>query len=310
MSKKKVTAGVDPKNASKDATRVAAPRPGEGGSQDPAEVVKAEDGDEGEDEDEEEEAGESAGQEAGEQEEEEEGEKSLTVGDLSKSLQMLEDFAKSGDAPSRKQMLLAKANEGDLSKSEREELFSVLGGGEAVADDSTAEAIVKSMGENDNLQKALDVSEYLQEQHVEMVKSLRTVGDEIQKSDHRRHEFNLILAKAVGDIGEMVKSLSETVSTLAGQPARGPKSLGVSTRPAQVVQRGFGGQPPVGENLTKSMVLDTMESMMEESMTKGMNGLAGCGEDLTLSACKYEQTNQISPALFAEVREKMKKSAA
>lgn len=303
-------AGVNPQGTDKEATRVAVSRPGTG-SNDPQAVVKAEDEDE---EGAEHEADESPEFEAGEEEEEgEEGgeeeeeksrtKKSLTGGDLVRSLDALEAFAKSGDLPSRKDTLLAKASEGELSKSEREELFNLLGGGTASARrDEPGENIVKSMGENENLQKALDVSEYLQEQHSELVKSLRRVGDEIQKSDHRRHEFNLILAKAVKDIGEMVKSLSETVGVMAGQPARAPKSMGVQTRAGQVLQKSFAGQPPAGEALTKSQVLDALDGLMEESISKGMSGAISNGEDIALAVSKYEQTNMISRPMLDAVK--------
>jgi len=170
------------------AKRVKVSRPG-GPQQSPAEVVKAEEGEEGEGEAEE--NAESPEYEAGEEEGEQEGmtekaKKSLTVGDLSKSLDALETFAKSGDLPSRKEYLLGKATGEELTKSERDELFNLLGGNATPdfdsGEDSPGESIVKSMSENDNLQKALDVSDYLQEQHTEMVKSLRRVGEEIEKS--------------------------------------------------------------------------------------------------------------------------------
>lgn len=292
-------AGVDPQGTNMASTRVEGSHPG-GPAQSPDAVVKAEDEEEGAGH----EAGESAEFEAGEEEEMEESKKSLTVGDLSKSLEALESFAKSGDLPSRKDMLLGKAGAGTLTKSEREELFNVLGGGTvpATEEDAPAENIVKAMNENDDLQKALDVSDYLQEQHTEMVKSLRRVGDEIQKSDHRRHEFNLILAKAVKDIGEMVKSLSESVNVMAGQPAHAPKSAGVTTRSAQVLQKSFGGQLPDGEKLTKSQVLDALDGLMEDSVNKGMSGATDFGEDIAMAVAKYEQTNMISRPMLDAVK--------
>ncbi len=112
--------------------------------------------------------------------------------------------------------------------------------------------------------------------------TLRRVGDEIQKSDHRRHEFNLILAKAVKDIGEMVKSLSETVGVMAGQPVRAPKSAGITTKPSQV--------------------LDALDSLMEKSMAAGMSGATDFGEDIAMAVAKYEQTNMISRPMLEAVK--------
>ena len=134
------------------------------------------------------------------------------------------------------------------------------------------------------------------------MKSLRRVGDEIQKSDHRRHEFNLVLANAVKEIGEMVKSLSSTVSVMAGQPAHAPKSLGIRTRPGQVLQKSFANQPAQGESLTKSQVLDALDGLMQESLSKGMSGSIANGEDIALAVAKYEQTNLISRPMLDAVK--------
>jgi hypothetical protein len=289
-------AGVDASKEDKNKTRVEVSRPGEG-SNDPLDVVKAEKEDDAE------------AEEREMEEEEEEGEKSLTGSDLARSLDRLEQFAKSGDLPSRKDMLLGKASAGKLSKSERDELFNVLGGQDTVTDtdNEPAENIIKSMSENEGLQKALDVSDYLQEHHTELVKSLRRVGDEIQKSDHRRHEFNLLQAKALVDMGNMVKALSETVSVMSGQPARAPKSAGIVTKPSQVLQKSFAGRPPAGDELTKSQVMDGLDALMEDSMAKGMDGMLSSGEDIAIAVSKYEQTNMISPRVLEAVKGIMSK---
>lgn len=292
-----VEAGVTPSDGDFNSTRVG-PASGVSADAKPKDVVsKAGDEDE---EGQEHEEGESPEFEAGEDEEEDEGEKSLTPGDLQKSLDRLSAMATEDDAPSRKDALLEKANADTLNKSEREELFELLGG-MAPAVDEPGENIVKSMTSNDTLQKALDVSEYLQEQHSELVKSLRNVGEEIQKSDNRRHEFQLVTAKAICDIGTMVKSLYEQVGTIGGQAARPPKSLGV--RASQVLQKSFAGQPPASDELNKSQVLDALDGLMEESMAKGGSGNLESGEDIALATAKYEQTHMISKSMLAAAKD-------
>ena len=281
-----VEEGVTPSDANFNQTRVG-PASGVSAEAKPADVVsKAEDEEEGEEHEE----GESPEFEAGE--EEEESEKSITPGDLQKSLDRLTAMAEAGDGPSRKDNLLAKANDDTLSKSEREELFELLGGAAPTVDEP-GENIVKSMTSNDTLQKALDVSEYLQEQHSEMVKSLRNVGEEIQKSDNRRHEFSLVTAKALCDIGQMVKSMYEQINTIGGQAARPPKSLGV-VKAGQVLQKSFAGRAAESDDLSKSQVLDALDGLMEESMAKGGSGTLDSGEDIALAVSKYEQTHMIS----------------
>lgn len=225
----------------------------------------------------------------------------LTGDDLQKSLDKLEEFAKSEDAPSRKEELLAKAASGDLTKSENEELFGLLGGGEAKSESTVGETVTKSLTDNEPLQKSLDVSSYLQENHDALVKSLTAVGEAIEKSDTRRHEFAMLQAKALVDIGSMVKSMSEVLETMAGQPVSGPKSAGVSGG-ARPLAKSFGGQSPSEDRLVKSDVLDALDGLMEESMSKGMGGRLGNGEDISVATAKFESGNQISPYALKEVK--------
>lgn len=229
----------------------------------------------------------------------------ITGDDLQKSLDHLEELAQTTDTPSRKDALLSKASEGTLAKSEREELFDILGGApEPAAEDgdNAGDNIVKSMETNEELAGALDVSDYLREQHTELVKSLHAVGEEITKSDNRRMEFDLVMAKAVHDIGTMVKSISESMDGFLEQPARAPKSRGVQG--AAHLEKSFAGQAPAGESLSKAMVLDAMDGLMEKSMTAGHGGKLGegSGEDIALAVAKYEQTSLISKPMLAAVK--------
>lgn len=255
------------------------------------------------------------GEENGEEEEDEEEEtekgkgsmckSELTTDDLQKSLDKLEQVAATDDPPSRREALLASASDRELSKSEREELFELLGGESTTTatDDDVGDEIVKSMQGNEELAKALDVSDYLQEQHTELVKSLHVVGEKIRESDNRHHEFGLVMARAVHDIGTMVKSLAEQIETLGAAPARAPKSMGVRAQPQQVMQKSFAGGPSGEEQLAKSEVLEALDGLMQESMSKGQGGAAPFGEDITLACAKYEQTHQISRPMLNAVQE-------
>lgn len=221
----------------------------------------------------------------------------LTADDLEKSLEVLQNAVATDDVPTRKNELLSKAAEGDLSKGEQDELFQILGGGQV--DDPSGEVVDlnKGFSENDQIREALDVSEYLQALHGELNKSLATVGGEIEKADNRRHEQFLMLAKAVVDIGHMIQAVSENLGVIAGQPARAPKSRGV-----QVLQKGFGGQPPAGgDQMSKSDLADTIDVMFRKSMDDGRDGMSQCGEDLLKASSKLESTGDISPRLLKEV---------
>jgi hypothetical protein len=249
--------------------------------------------------------------------EEEEGEdmkdksEGLTGDDLQKSLDKLEEFASAEDAPTRKEELLAKAQEGDLEKSEREELFQLLGGELPAATESEAqsvnEEIAKSMTGSDDLQQALDVSDYLREQHDALTKSLQTLGDRVEQSDRRRHDFSLVLAKAVSDIGQLTKSVAERLCVIEDQPARGPKSKGIQAQP---LQKSFAGESPAEETLRKSDILDALDGLHMESLEKGHKGRinGGDGEDILRAIGKFEQTSKVSPQMMSAVQDYRKRN--
>lgn len=224
----------------------------------------------------------------------------LTSDDLEKSLAKLEALTQSTDTTSRKDALLSKATKGEeLSKSERDELFGLLGGEAPKA--TVSESLVKGMQSNETIQKALDVSDFLTEQQGELVKSLSALGEVVQKSDARQHEFNLVLAKSIVDVGNLVKAVAQNIGAIAKQPARAPKSAGVPGGTA--LQKGFAGAPAADESqLTKGEVLGTLEAMLEKSMTSGQGGVAANGEDLLTAIAKYEQMNRMSPGLLEEVK--------
>lgn len=239
-----------------------------------------------------------------------ENQEGLTQDDLQKSLDKLADFA-TDDGPGRKEQLLQKALTEDLSEEENTELIQLMGGGEAIqksGETDSGEAIVKSYTDNEGLDRAIDVSEYLKEHHDALTKSLGAIGEEIQKSDHRRHEFAMLQARALVDMGNMMKSMSETLGAIADQPVRAPKSKGAGN--AQPLQKSFGGQPPAEDQLTKSDVFEALDGLFQESMEKGMGGRLASGEDLALATTKYESSSMLSPGVLNAVKEYRGRKAA
>lgn len=258
----------------------------------------------GEDEDEgqeerEEEGSEDEDEEEGEMEKTKKAKKSIDLDedDLQKSLDKLVEMAGSGDTVTRKQALLSKAQTEELTKSEQAELFNLLGGGSEDIEDDLGDEITKGLEENDTLQKALDVSDYLQENHTELVKALRVMGEALTKSDNRQHEYNLVLAKAMSEMGRHIVAMSERLGVIEGQPARAPKSRG-----AIPMAKSFVNQEPAGEGLSKSQILDAMDEMTQDSFAKGMSGSAPNGEDLSVAISKYEQFNTMTPSMLAQVK--------
>jgi len=230
-------------------------------------------------------------------------EKSVNVSgdDLQKGLDKLDNFIEQGDSSTRKEQLLTKALEEDLEKSEKEELFGLMGGDEVAEEfvKSQADEVVEGFETNEELSKAYDVSDFLREQHTELNKSLSTLADNQTQSDSRQHEFNLLIAKSMSDNGKLVKAMSERLGVIENQPVRGPKS---KMAPGQVLSKSFGGAPPEGETMTKSQVLDGLDNLMVKSMGAGRNGASESGEDIVNAVAKYEQLQEISPSLLNEVR--------
>ncbi len=225
----------------------------------------------------------------------------ITVDDFEKSLAQLEALTEGTDGVSRREELLQKAMTADLEDGEREELFKSLGGEVAVDDDPViVDDITKSLANpGAGVQDALDISEYLEGQHDAMLKALGAVGDRLEANQEGQNRFNLVLAKAIHQSGQLIKAMSERLGVIERQPARQPKSMGANA-PAggQTLEKGFGGGAPASDPsaLSKSDILDTMEEM---HLQKG--ALAPCGEDLTLATAKYEQTNQLSKALISDI---------
>jgi len=225
----------------------------------------------------------------------------IGIDDLEKSLDRLEDFA-ADDPPTRKAVLLQKAQDDELTKAEQAELFNILGGDEEIPDTEISDNIVKSFNEGEELKKAIDVSDYLRENQEALEKSLRAIGNEIQKSDNRRHEFALLQAKALIDIGNMVKSMAIQLDTLTDQPVRGPKSRGAHGSTKQL-EKSFGGRTSAGEQLSKGDVLDALEDMAKSN--ERVNG-----ENVSVALSKYEISNMISKNMLNAVMEHRKNMQA
>jgi hypothetical protein len=225
----------------------------------------------------------------------------VTGTDLDKSIARLNEFTEQNDPGSRKVALLSKAQTGELSKSEKDELFQILGGAVVEKSDKLSEKVTKGLTGNDDLQKALDVSDYLKAQHDELCKSLTVLSDSVEKGGKRQGEFNILLAKAVSDVAMVAKSIGERLGTIETQPARAPKSKGVSG--GAPLQKGFGGRGPAvdGEELSKSQILDGLDLLMEKSADGLVNG-----ESVMMAVAKYEQLSQISKSMLGEVQKVLK----
>lgn len=232
----------------------------------------------------------------------------LSEADLLKSLSALQQIADNGTPASRKDTLLEKAKSSQLNKSETDELFGLMGGGNAQPPATLSGTVTAGLQTNDTIQKAIDVSDYLASHQEEMVKSLDALAKAVESQDRRQHEFNLVLAKATCDMGSVIRAIGDRVGAMESQPAHAPKSVAA----ARALSKSFMGQAPVEDaaRMSRGDVLQMMTNMMEKSMQDGAGGIAPCGEDLLGAVAKYEQTGLISKALHENVIEFRKSRSA
>jgi hypothetical protein len=222
----------------------------------------------------------------------------LSTDDLEKSLSQLQAIATAGKPVSRKEALLKKALSTELNKAEKAELFKAMAGPEVQAP-TLSKSIQDTYAGNDVLQKATDVSDYLDESQKALLKSLSILSDRVEADGSRQHEFNLVLAKTMVGVGKLVKGMSERLGIIEAQPARAPKSRGV--QPAQVLHKGFGGQDNGSEQLSQNQILAGLEGLMEKSLKEGRNGFTENGADIGLATAKFEQVREISPKMLQEI---------
>lgn len=257
------------------------------------------------------------GEEDGEEDEEKAG-KSIPVEDLEKALVQLERFSK-GDGPGRREELLEKAQKGKLAKSEADELYQILAGtrpgDETDVGEPLSKALTAGLEENEEMEKAIDVSGFLGELRDELTKSLTVLGDAVEAGEQREHAFNLVLAKALASVGNLVKAqtvaldaIQSRLGIIEAQPARKPKSQLTGVQP---LEKGMAGGRPAGagDELTKGQILDALDEMLEKSVNEGGSGSIG-GESLTLATAKLESAGTISPSLLNAVRAHLKNRAA
>lgn len=227
----------------------------------------------------------------------------VEVSELTKALDQLTNLVKGNDPASRKEELLQKSLQGgELEAEERAELMNLIGGGE---EDGGGESLSKSATasldpeDDETIAKSIEVSEYLRVHHKGTVDGLSVLADTLEKAQAQTNEFNLTLAKAIVQVGRGLEEFQKSVESWSSQPlssgraARNPKQA-----KAQAIQKSFAGTAPEGSKLSKSQVMDLMESMNRRSES----GLSPSGEDMTQAIAKYESSGRMSKSLYNDLQ--------
>lgn len=244
--------------------------------------------------------------------EEDEAEKSITAEELHKSIAALQKYAAT---PDRKTELLQKAQSG-LEPAEATELYELLGGQSAGESDSLAKSVTEGIGTGTNSEAAFDVAPFLQEHNEALTKSLGTLADAIEGQGQRDHEFNMLMARAVADMGNMVKSMSESQTSdfaairerlgiIEAQPIRAPKSVGLQG--AQPMNKSFAGQEEGAgpfDGLNKAQVFGVLDEMLKS----GVSSVGGT--DISLLNARIEQTGEVTRQEMNAINEHRKSKAS
>lgn len=218
----------------------------------------------------------------------------LTPGNLRKSIARLAAYAEARDPVSRKNALLRRAQSGaELSKSEKSELFAILG-------DAPAEAaprrLSKSLNTNETIQKSLDASDFLAAQHSELVGALDSMEKSFGALSARNQEFSLVLAQAVANIGKRVEQMSKSMQQAESLPARAPKSIGAPRAARPLAKSGMseGG-------ITHHDVANALDGMMQKSLASGRNGNSESGVPLMRAIAHFDSCGELIPEIQGDL---------
>ncbi len=237
--------------------------------------------------------------------------KKLTEEDLAKGLNALTAVASHNNVAARRTELLSKANSGEATDEERDELIKSLSGNDL------GQRAAAGLQTNE-IKKSLDVSDYLKDLTSGIAQGLEVLGDQLSKSQEGEGNFRIALATTlvgINDVlqaqGEILKSLTAQAAQTATLPARGPKSLGVAGVPAKAIQKSFGGAQGAGAShakpsvdLSDDQIFDAMEGLQKSGVFH-VNG-----EDLTKAVSKYESLHQISQPVMEAVQAFVAKNAS
>lgn len=225
----------------------------------------------------------------------------VTEESLCRALAAVKHFYKAHDQGSRKDALLAKAQSGQLSEQECRELYTTLGG-QGPKKESLRRSVKRSFEQSESLQKGVqkaqseaDVGAYLQALSGQIAKSMGTLADATEAASTRQHAVNLIVCKALSQVGGAVAAIGKRMQVIESQPARAPKSL--SARP---VSKSFAGAPEGAQGLDPHVLTETLTEMNRRSWAEGRNGRSPGGLSILDGISTLSVNNALDKALLQE----------
>lgn len=215
---------------------------------------------------------------------------------LDEVLGQLESMAKSVNPLSEKEELLSKAQAGTISDEENAKLVSILSGSAP----SMASEVLSGL-ESEEIQKSIEVSDYL-EAHNEGVKfGLSYLAEQLEKSQASVGEFNHVLAKSLvafaSDVTAKIEALTATLD------AWGEKEVAAVKKPitAKAIEKSLGSETPT-EGMHFREALGVLTDMFEDSINKSMHGRTENGTDLQQAIAYVNRTKSVPAQLSNEIK--------
>jgi len=257
--------------------------------------------------------------------------KSVSAGDLMKSLDTLEAVASGAGIPTTedRRVELAKGLEaGQLTQDEMVELADLMKAATSSDEDEDAlvkggdvdelDGVVDEVQDLDDMDKSFqeqfadaeadhdtyDISPYLERLHQSTAAALDQIQGNLQKAmdvqGSNQRNFNVNLAKSLKgmaqlaqDQGELIKSLTDRLEHVENQPLPRIGATSVQQLQKSIPNEATGAG---GNGLNRTQILDAMTDMACRQE------MAPCGEKLDRAVAMFESSGQLSKSLYRDVQ--------
>jgi len=156
--------------------------------------------------------------------------------------------------------------------------------------DDMGKSLHDAAQEDEDVNKGMNMAPFLsgwaKVQSDQLVLVEQRLSKSIKEVSTDNVEFQTDLAKSIASLAEVLAVQSQRIEQLESAPARGPKS---QQTPEPVDKSFTPGSPAEGDQLSKSVVLDTMVDMVQK------------GQLAAQEVIRFESTNEIRPDLYKQI---------
>ena len=226
-------------------------------------------------------------------------------GDLAKSCARLLRHVDARDPNAQRKALLKAAARGeDLSKSQTQQLYKLMGGQPHGA---KAQKLSKSFTGDHAVQRTVDASEFLSGLVDGLGKSMDGMEKSFDRMSARDSQFSLLLARTVAQVGQTVvgqsaeiRSLRKALARHGDAPVAAPRSYGLSgTRARPLAKSHMGEGRP--RSLSHAQIESGFDGMMKKSLTGGRPGYTATGTSIVKAATHFDSCGEVRPEIQDEL---------